>query len=338
MGLTTPKDNSLVIAAEETYDYNDLTTAPTGSTPTFANRYAPGTGALYVCDGILGTAGATGNKTRTNGNNSAAAPWESALISVNSRDFKFASKGTLGANGTTTPNEANIVLTTATTNVAIGDLAVIVVAVDNRLGTADADDANISGVTSSPANTWTKAREWSNNQAGAQAGATVSMWYTVATAAMNIGSTITATFTQNTTSDAQGIIGWCFTKPQGSVSIEATNILATDGADPAALDATTRNIECLRIRGIGSEGAASGTAPSLTPTASWTAWGNGDSTTTMSAAEMYARAEHSISVGTGSSSDPTSWAGDNASVYVAFHADESLLFLPGAAMVPLIVR
>lgn len=250
---------------------------------------------------------------------------------------KFASKGTLGANGNTTANQANVVLTTATTNVAIGDLAVVVVAVDNT-STTDQDASEISGVTSSPANTWTKAREWTNGQGTAQTGATVSMWYTVATAAMNTGSTITAAFTTSASADAQAIIGWCFTKPNGDVSIEATNILATDGADPAALDATTRDIECLRIRAIGSEGAASGTAPSLTPTGSWTAWGNGNSAATMSAAEMYARAEHIISVGTGSSSNPTGWAADNASVYVAFAPPASLLFLPGAAMTPLIVR
>lgn len=343
IGLTAPNNNSLIIAAEGCWDDASGTTPPTGSTPTFANRYAPGaSGILYVCDGVLATAGATGDKTHTNGNTNADSPWEAALICVqdgtSGSTQKFGSKGTLGANGTTTANQSNIVLTTATTNVAIGDLAVIVVAVDNRLGTADADDGNISGVVSNPANNWVKAREWSNNQAAAQAGATVSMWYTVATAAMNTGSTITASFTSSTTSDAQGIIGWCFTKPNGDVTIEATNILATDGADPAALDATTREIECLRIRGIGSEGAASGSAPSLTPTGGWTAWGNGNSAATMSAAEMYARAEHTISVGTGSSSNPTGWAADNASVYVAFAPPASLVFIPGAAMTPLIVR
>lgn len=250
---------------------------------------------------------------------------------------KFGSKGTIGATGTTTANQSNIVLTTATTNVAIGDLVVVVVAVDNT-STTDQDASEISGVTSSPANTWTKAREWTNGQGTAQTGATVSMWYTVATAAMNTGSTITAAFTTSTSADAQAIIGWAFTKPAGAVSIEATNILATDGADPAALDATTRDIECLRIRAIGSEGAGSGSAPSLTPTTDWTAWGNGNSAATMSASEMYARAEHIVSTGTGASSNPTSWAADNASVYVAFAPPASLLFLPAAAIMPLIVR
>ncbi len=250
---------------------------------------------------------------------------------------KFASKGSLGVIGNTTANQASIVLTTQTTAVAIGDLAVIVVGVDNS-GTTDTEGAEISGVVSSPANTWIKAKEFTNGQAAAQAGATVSMWYTVATAAMAVGSTVTVSFTSSANRDAQAVIGWVFTKPAGDVAIEGSNTNATDGADPPALDATTRAIECLRIRGIGSEGAASGTAPSLTPTGSWTAWGNGDSAATMSAAEAYARAEHIISVGTGSSSNPTSWAADNASVYVAFRPPCSLVVNPYNAIQPLLVR
>jgi hypothetical protein len=69
-GLTTPNDNALVVFADMVWDsMGSSATAPSGTTPTFTERYDPGTaGILYLADGVLATAGATGAKAVTSGN------------------------------------------------------------------------------------------------------------------------------------------------------------------------------------------------------------------------------------------------------------------------------
>jgi hypothetical protein len=61
LGLTTANNDSLVIYAVALWD-GGPGTAPSGSTPTFTERLD--TGALYIADGVLATAGATGNKVQ----------------------------------------------------------------------------------------------------------------------------------------------------------------------------------------------------------------------------------------------------------------------------------
>jgi hypothetical protein len=79
-GLTTPAAGCLVIMSEALYDSTTGMVVPTGTTPTFTARRV-GT-IQYVSDGILASAGATGNKSHTNGNASAGTPWVATLISV----------------------------------------------------------------------------------------------------------------------------------------------------------------------------------------------------------------------------------------------------------------
>jgi hypothetical protein len=79
-GLTTPVAGCLVIMSEALYDDTTGMTVVSGSTPTFTERYK-GT-IQYTQDGILASAGATGNKSHTNGNNAAGTPWVATLISV----------------------------------------------------------------------------------------------------------------------------------------------------------------------------------------------------------------------------------------------------------------
>jgi hypothetical protein len=79
-GLTTPNDNSLVIFACILWNRAGAT-PPTGTTPTFTERYDPGTGGIvYIADGVLATAGATGNKSVTFGGSNDA--WGATLISI----------------------------------------------------------------------------------------------------------------------------------------------------------------------------------------------------------------------------------------------------------------
>lgn len=226
----------------------------------------------------------------------------------------FADLGSLGATGSTANNQASLALTTAAA-VAVNNLAVIVVAVDNK-GSSDGEGNDVSGVTDSAGNTWTKAADFANAQGGAQAGAAVSLWYTRARFALALGGTITATFTTNTTSDASGLTARKFSLDGVGVAVEGTpGTLPNDGADPGSLDVTTSNIACLRIRGIAAE---VGNDTALTPTASWQEWANGNSATSGTTGEMCARAEHIISTGTGAASNPTYVSADCASVYVAF--------------------
>jgi hypothetical protein len=69
LGLTTPRDGSMVIFISQDWgDTNNTLVAPTGTTPTFTKEMWVSGGILLVADGVLATAGATGNKTATNNN------------------------------------------------------------------------------------------------------------------------------------------------------------------------------------------------------------------------------------------------------------------------------
>lgn len=77
-GITTTVNDSLVAFIARCWDgYNGTQSVPSGSTPTFTERVSAGFG--YIATGVLATAGATGDKTHTNGNGSAK-PWEAQLI------------------------------------------------------------------------------------------------------------------------------------------------------------------------------------------------------------------------------------------------------------------
>jgi len=230
----------------------------------------------------------------------------------------FADKGTIGATGSSGNNQASLALTTATTNIAAGDLVVLVVAMDN-FASADGADDQVASISDTTANVYQRAASFANAQGAAQAGATVDIWYCNATVARNTGSTITINYNNVTQKDATAVTGRCFTKAAGTnAALEGTNspsTLANDAADPGSLNYTSANIECLRVRGIAAE---VGNNTNLTNTASWTAWANGNSATTGTTAEMCARAEHRILTATTAASDPTYVAADCASLYVAF--------------------
>ena len=235
----------------------------------------------------------------------------------------FGGATSLGATGSTSNNQSSLQLTLSLAGIAVGELAILVIADDNIGSGADADGNEVASVTDNAAggsNTWIKAVGWTNNMAAAQGGAHCSIWYTLAVRAVAITTgTITANFTNSTASDATAMTGYKFTIDSGStVSVEATNRNSVSAGQPGALDATTANVECLRVRGIAGE---VGTNISLTKTAAFDAiWANGNSATTGTTGEMCVRAEHAISTGTGLSSNPA-WStvnADLANVYVAF--------------------
>lgn len=222
--------------------------------------------------------------------------------------------GFIGAALTAQSSTANQASTlTASFARTAGRLYVIVVAVDNNQ-TTDGDEGAVTSITHS-GESFTKAAEFTNGQGAAQAGATVSIWYLVAAA--NAGNnTGTINFSNSTSRDKSASTVGEFTRDTTqTIAVEATNTLANDGADPGSLNATTANIECLRVRGIAAE---TNSITALTPTTNWTAWDGNQTGGGGSAANMAVRAEHRISTGTGDASDPTLFAADCASVYVAF--------------------
>jgi hypothetical protein len=64
-GGTTTIDGSFVTFCVFTWDSNSPMTPPGGTTPTFTERYDPSPSVLYVANGVMTTAGATGDKTST---------------------------------------------------------------------------------------------------------------------------------------------------------------------------------------------------------------------------------------------------------------------------------
>jgi hypothetical protein len=223
----------------------------------------------------------------------------------------FASVRSEGTRNDITANQAST-LTQPLTG-SVGEFFVLIVAVDNNQ-TTDGDEGAVTSVTQT-ANTWTKAAEFCNGQGGAQAGATCSVWYMQCTTAFS-SENATINFSNSASRDKSANTVWIFSVGAGnSVAVEATNTLANDGADPGSLNATTANIECLRIRGIAGE---TNSTTALTVTSGWTAFSSTQTTGGGSAANMAVRGEWRISTGTGDASDPTFTSADHASVYVAF--------------------
>jgi hypothetical protein len=252
---------------------------------------------------------------------------------TNGSDFQHGAQ--LGGAAQKVADSATISMTTAAA-ASSGNLVVVVVACDNN-ATTDGDLSQISGVTIG-GNAATKAVEFTNGQGTAQTGITTSIWYLQLSGALGAGSTITATFANNTTSgDANTIQAREFVVASGkTVTVEATNGQATDGADqPTALDATTSSIECLRVCAHSLEEGGGGQNTIRASNSGWSLWwttGALDRSTGTAATDISSIVEATVSTGTGASSRIGAIvSGDWASAYVAFRADAGADFEDGAA-------
>lgn len=229
----------------------------------------------------------------------------------------FAHVGNIGSGNSATANQAAAICTYTTAASGIGDLAVLVLAVDNNQ-TTDGDENAVTSAGDNQGNTYLKGAEFTNGQGSAQAGATCSIWYCVLAHSVASGDFITANLSNATSRDRTAFTIHRFSFGAGNtLAIEGTpGTLANDGADPGSLNVTTSNIECLRVRGIAAE---SSSATALTATdGTWTVMTGDQTGSGGSAANMAVRGEFKISTGTGAASDPTLFAADCASVYVAF--------------------
>lgn len=228
----------------------------------------------------------------------------------------IASVGSFGTFSSTSANQSSMAFVTSAT-LEVGNLAVLIIGLDNHQ-TTNGDEGAVSSITDAAGNTWTKADEFCNGNGSAQAGATCSIWYSKITSQLNSGATITINLTNNTSRDRTTATGWEYTIT-GNVAVEATNTLASDAtSNPGSLNATTANIECLRVRGHATEDSATN---ANTATASWTNFTQATASSGGAASSMRALGEFIISTATGAASNPT-YNGtinrDHASVYVAF--------------------
>ena len=231
----------------------------------------------------------------------------------------WGSLGALGGTQSKTANQASLALTTIAAAEA-GNVAVIIVACDNA-GTVDGDEGAVTSISDSAGgNTWSKALEFAYTEAGAQAGAVCSVWYSKLTNQINSGGTITANFSNSASRDATACSAWEFSIGAGNVvTVEASNSLATNSTTLGSLDATTPNAEFLRIRAAAVE-AAVAQIPYVATDGTWTIITANGTTGGGAASNMMGGGEFKISTATGAAST-LSYTGTNdkdaASVYVA---------------------
>ena len=132
----------------------------------------------------------------------------------------FASVGTLGATFDKVAGTSIVLTTTATA--AAGSFVVVIVAKDNASSTTG-ETSEITSVSDSAGNTWTKAYEYSygGGTPGANAGAVCAVYFSTLSSALSSGGTITANFSDSRTASA--ISAWNY-------SLGAGNLAELDGA------------------------------------------------------------------------------------------------------------
>ncbi len=82
LSLTPTVDASLIVWAGHNWQLFGGHSPPTGTTPTFTERNDSASSILYVCDGVLATAAATGDKAKASGNLSAEDQWAATMICI----------------------------------------------------------------------------------------------------------------------------------------------------------------------------------------------------------------------------------------------------------------
>jgi hypothetical protein len=199
---------------------------------------------------------------------------------------------------------------------SVGQVAIIQVSTDN-LTTTDGNTNDHQSVVDDAGNTYRKIREFTNGNAAAAAGATVSLWYCILAFSVTSGNTITITFSGSITAKTVG--GVLFNVAVDSTLEVVTNAtdLANDAADPGSMaisGLTSR--EYLFIRATALERADAGT---WTVTGSHISFPTSLTGTTGGAAatNISPGGEYRILTGTGDTSDPTGTAVDCASIFVA---------------------
>src|SRR5688572_4999482 len=118
---------------------------------------------------------------------------------------------------------------TTTAQLDAGNLGIIILATDNLVTTDGKTNTHVS-ITDAAGNIWTKAREFTNGQTAAAAGATVSVWYSMVGVTLASGAGMTVTLSGNIT--AKAVTCWEYT-------MGAANVIAVSGGNDSAQDAAT---------------------------------------------------------------------------------------------------
>jgi len=225
------------------------------------------------------------------------------------------SKGSMGV-GADSSSGSSYSMTTATTALAAGNIALLVSVSDNT-STVDGDNSEITRVTDSGGNTWTKLAEYTNSPTAAVAdGVTVSIWLTRATAAVAIGGTITITFVSNRTDKCCS--AWAYTVATNSTLTKATNTPVTsevNGANDFGSSAFSglASLQRLYLRGLGKE---ANSLTDLTVSSGFTLLTLNRSRNNTNA--VMVRGEFRVNTSTGETSNPAcAVSGDTAGVFVA---------------------
>jgi len=255
----------------------------------------------------------------------------------------FASVGSLGTTANKTADQFLSTHTTTATAEA-GNLVVVSFASDNPGTTVDegVEGNEFVACTDSAGNTYTKALEWDfDGGSASQSGATVVIYFCKLTTELTSGGTISVQSANAFTHDASAFSVWEFTcSSTATIAVEATNHAVVISDVMADLDATTANIECLRIYADAAEANTTTGAPVAT---GFTDWGVTATTGGGSAANMGIRACHKISTGTSDICQPTNTLDcDHSTIYVALKevstTPSSIAFTPNSYFLPLIVR
>jgi hypothetical protein len=221
----------------------------------------------------------------------------------------------VGNRGTATSKTSGTTLTaTVSANVAAGDILIVIIAKDNT-GTTDGDFAEVSGVSDSKGNTYTKAKEFTNGQGGAGSGATVSVWFSKITTALGTTDTVTASF-------ASAITAKAMTLAEFSVAAGATLQVAASGATAgdavSTLSTSITGLASAQYLFIAGD-AYEGTCATKTESAGFTSIPSAGTTGGGAATNMCVYGAYQIATATGATYSPTfSAAADIAQVLVAF--------------------
>lgn len=197
-------------------------------------------------------------------------------------------------------SSTTITITTSATAEA-GNVVLVAIGKDNT-STTTGDNSEVTGVTDSAGNTYTKICEHTRGGVAA-ASITVSVWRSLITSQLTSGGTITASFA---TTIAKGISAWEFSFGAGSTVSAPVGLVTQEGSanDPASLAVSgLGSAERLYVRAVGREGNSA----AFTATGTWTA------ITAAQSAGACVAAEFKIATSTGETSDPSWTNGDNAS-------------------------
>ena len=223
----------------------------------------------------------------------------------------WGSLNTLGSNQIKTSGTNNLTITT-TAIAEVGNVIIVIVAGDN-IAIVDGDSTNVS-ITDAAGNTYTRAKEWTNDISGAGTGAVAAIFYSKVTTQLNSGALITITTTSAITAKAAS--AWEFSIGAGNVvSVQGSAGLSTDGADPAAITISgLTSAEYLWIHCVAHEGP---NTDAFTQDIDYLSLDANGTTAGGAASNMSVRGGRRIFTGTTDTVDVTYTAADHAQAYVA---------------------